>query len=304
MESVVQIIGAIVLAIIPALVWGLLFYVKRPENRRFSLITFFFGALAVAPILLYKFSWTYFPWINAFNFAEKYKNDYIGFSNITVLSLSVIITFMMVGVMEELMKFLAVERADNNKLISIDDSIEFFIIAALGFAFTENILYFYNIWMQKGPDQLFIPFLFRSTFSTFAHVMFSGILGYYHGIAHFATPILQEEIKANRRHWTILFHKLISIRKEKLFHEEKMAEGLLIAVGLHAIFNIFLEMSLTFLIVPFLIGGYITLSYLFKKKQNHKKYGLLLEGERNHPINPHKNYFHVVRRLLKPEVQD
>jgi len=298
MWTTTQIIGSIALALVPALAWGVLFYIKRPENRRFSTVTFLAGAAAVFPILLYKLSWDYFPWINAFKFADGYKGDYIGFSHFTILPLSVIITFMFVGVIEEVMKYFAVKAADDNKLLTIDDAMEFFIIAALGFAFTENILYFYNIWEAEGVKNLFVPFAFRSVFSTFAHVMFSGIMGYYYGVAHFAKPVLQEEIRANRKHWTILFHKILSIRKEKLFHQEKTAEGLMIAIGLHAIFNIFLEMNMTFLTVPFLVSGYIALIYLFAKKSNHKKYESLFERIRNHTVNPHGNYFRIVTRLF------
>jgi len=298
MWTTTQIIVSLLLALIPALAWGVLFYLKRPEDRRFSTITFLAGAVAVFPILLYKLSWDYFPWINAFKFADGYKGDYIGFSHFTILPLSVIITFMFVGVIEEVMKYLAVKVADDNKLLTIDDAMEFFIIAALGFAFTENILYFYNIWEAEGARNILVPFMFRSLFSTFAHVMFSGIMGYYYGIAHFAKPVLQEEIRANRKHWTILFHKIFSIRKEKLFHQEKTLEGLTIAIGLHAIFNIFLEMNMTFLTVPFLVSGYIALIYLFAKKNSHKKYESLFERIRNHTINPHRNYFRTVMKLF------
>lgn len=291
MDTTMQIVGSSLLALIPAMIWGVMFYLKRPENRLLSTWTFLAGALAVFPILIYKMSWQYFPWINAFKLADNYRYDYIGFTNFTVLSLSVIITFMLVGVIEEIMKYLAVKLGNNDNLLTVDDAIIFFIIAALGFSFTENILYFYNIWAVEGINHLLVPFMFRSLFSTFAHIMFSGILGYYYGIAHFAKPILQEEIRQNRKHWTILWHKILSIRKDRLFHQERFSEGLLIAIGLHAIFNIFLEMNLTFLTVPFLIGGYITLTYMFTQKRNHKRYGKLYEGERNHPVNPHKNYF-------------
>jgi len=298
MSNLPQIIGSFVLALIPAIVWGILFYLKRPEDRRLSVLTFLAGALAVLPILLYKMSWEYFPWINAFKYADMYRADYLGFSNSIVLPLSVILTFMFVGVIEEFMKYFAVKVVDKDKLLTIDDAIEFFIIAALGFSFTENILYFYNIWVSEGIDNLFIPFLFRSGFSTFAHLMFSGILGYYYGIAHFAKPVLQDEIRANRKHWTIFLHKITSIKKERLFHQEKLLEGLILAIGLHAIFNIFLELNLTFLTVPFLVGGYITLTYLFSIKNNHKKYGKLLEGSKNHSYNPHKNYFSSLKAYL------
>ena len=290
MGNTLQIIGSIILASIPAVVWGYVFYKKNPEKRSMTAIAFIAGALAVFPILLYKFSWQFFPWMNAFRFANNYSNDIIGFSNAIILPLSVIITFMIVGVIEELMKMFSVKTIDEDEIKNIDDSVEFFILAALGFSFTENILYFYNIWITQGTSNLLLPFLFRSSFSTFAHLLFSGILGYYYGIAHFASPILQQEIRENRHHLIIFLHKIFSFRSEKMFYQEKLFEGLLLAVGLHALFNIFLEMSLTFMIIPFLFGGYLTLNYLFDKKENHKNYGKLLCFVRNHP-HPKSNIF-------------
>lgn len=291
MPKVIQIVGAIILACIPALIWGYIFYKKHPEKRTITAVTFLAGAIAVFPILIYKFLWQFFPWINAFRVADFYKNDVIGFSNLMILPLSVIITFMMVGVIEEVLKLFSVKIADDDEIKNIDDSIEFFILAALGFSFTENILYFYNIWITQGASNLFMPFLFRSSFSTFAHLMFSGVLGYYYGIAHFAGAVLQEEIKSKRKFYTRILHRTLSVRRIKLFHEELILEGLLVAVGLHAIFNIFLEMNLTFLIVPFLVSGYITLNYLFNKKENHKEYGKLLVFVRNHPHPKSGIYF-------------
>lgn len=276
MDTVVQIVGSILLALVPVFIWGHIFIKKKPEDRRSTIITFSIGALAVFPILLYKFLWQYFPWMNAFAFAEKYSHDLIGFSKVITVPLSVILTFMFVGIIEELMKMSAVKTVDKKEIHDIDDAIEFFIIAALGFSFIENILYFYNIWLVQGPSDLFLPFLFRSSFSTFAHLLFSGVLGYYYGIAYFAKPILQEEISQNRRHWTIFLHKLLSFRKITLFQQQKMTEGLILSIGLHALFNIFLEMGLTFLIIPFLVTGYIALNYLFTKKENHKNYDKLI----------------------------
>lgn len=270
------------LAMVPAMIWGYIFYKKKPEARGLMFLTFIVGALAVFPILLYKFLWQFFPWMNAFKLADHYSRDIIGFSNTMILPLSVIITFMIVGIIEEIMKMISVKIIDEDNLSSIDDSIEFFILAALGFSFTENILYFYNIWITQGTYNLLMPFLFRSSFSTFAHLLFSGVLGYYYGIAHFAKPILQEEIRKNRKHWTVFLHKIFNFRKVKMFHQENIMEGLLVSIGLHAIFNIFLEMNMTFMIVPFLVGGYLTLSYLFQKKENRKNYEQLLVGERNH----------------------
>ncbi len=300
MDQIIQIIGSILLACVPALIWGHLYYSKKPANRKLTILTFIIGALAVFPILIYKFLWQFFPWMNAFKLADNYRGDIIGFSNFMILPLSIVITFMIVGLIEEVMKMISVKVVDDDEIKTIDDSIEFFIIAALGFSFTENILYFYNIWLAHGSSNLFLPFLFRSSFSTFAHLLFSGVLGYYYGTAHFAKPILQEEIKKNRKHWTIFLHKIFNIRKAKLFHQERILEGLLISIGLHAIFNILLEMNLTFMIVPFLVTGYVAINYLFDKKESHKNYGKLLEHYRNHP-NP-KSGIYFEKSVIKSKV--
>jgi len=301
LTQTLQIIGSVALAVVPVCIWGYIFYKKDPQSRRLVFLTFAAGAIAVLPILLYKYLWTYFPWINAFNFADNYKNHVIMISELIKIPVSVVITFMIVGLIEETMKMFSVKIVDDDEFKDIDDSIEFFIIAALGFSFTENILYFYNIWTTHGGDNLFLPFIFRSTFSTFAHIMFSGIFGYFYGIAHFAKPILQEEIRAKRHLWTIWLHKLFNLRKEKMFHQEKVLEGLLVAIGLHAVFNIFLELNMVVAIAPFLIGGYLVLNYLFNKKENHKNYSKLLVGVRNHP-HPKSGVYFVHKSLHEKTV--
>ncbi|MFA6295727.1 MAG: PrsW family glutamic-type intramembrane protease [Candidatus Paceibacterota bacterium] len=298
MPQIIQIIGSVILAIVPVVIWGNIFYSKSPEKRSQTILTFIMGALAVFPILIYKFSWQFFPWMNAFKFADAYRGDVIGFSNALILPLSIIITFMFVGIIEETMKFSSVKIVDEDEIKNIDDSIEFFILAALGFAFTENILYFYNIWLSEGPSHLLLPFLFRSCFSTFAHLLFSGLLGYYYGVAHFATSILQEEMREKNSLWSRIPRKLLFFKREVLFYQEKMLEGLLLAIGLHALFNIFLEMGMTFMIVPFLVGGYVALTYLLDLKENHKNYGKLLNYVRNHP---HKSGIYFRRNPLAEE---
>lgn len=299
MPQALQIIGSIILAAVPAIIWGSIFYHKSVEKRSFTILTFIMGALAVFPILIYKFSWQFFPWMNAFKFAQNYRGDVIGFSHAIILPLSIVITFMIVGIIEEAMKFTSVKIVDDDEIKNIDDSIDFFIIAALGFSFTENILYFYNIWIVEGASHLLIPFLFRSCFSTFAHLLFSGILGYYYGVAHFATPILQEELREKNSFWSRLPRKILFFRREWFFYQEKLLEGLIFAVGLHALFNIFLEMGLTFMIVPFLVGGYVSLTYLLDLKENHKNYGKLYNYVRNHP---HKSGVYFKRNPLAEPV--
>lgn len=297
--AVLQIIGAcLFLALIPAGAWGYIFYKKEPEEKFHRFLTFIIGALAVFPILFYRFLWQYFPWINALEYTKKYEGITLGLENFAIIPLSVILTFMIVGVIEEVMKQSVVHAVDDRRMDQIDDGIEFSIFAALGFSFTENIIYFYNIWVAKGPEHLFIPFVFRSVFSTFAHILFSGIFGYFYGIAHFAKPILQRELKDKRNVLLRFFHRIFKFKTDELFHEEKVLEGLTAAVFLHAVYDVFLEMNWTFLMVPYLVFGYMLLSHLLKLKENRKKYNMLFVSERNSAAEP-KRVAKIMRKIYK-----
>lgn len=287
------------LAVFPAGTWGYIFYKKQPEDRFHTILTFALGGLAVFPLLFYKWLWKYFPDINILAYARNFENDLIGISGIVMIPLSVIIAFAFVGVIEEILKMSCVHAVDDRRIRNIDDAIEFAILASLGFSFTENILYFYNIWVGQGPEHLFIPFIFRALFSTFAHILFSGIFGYYYGIAHFAKPLLQEELRNNRYTFWDWYHKAFRWKTEDLFHEQKMLEGLTLAVGLHAVYNIFLEMNWTFIMVPYLVIGYLYVSHLFKMKENQKRLDLLLESERNHNRPPRRLATHLSKVLKK-----
>lgn len=267
------IIVASLLSFVPIFLWGYHFYRKHPEKDKYVIVTFVAGALSVIPLLIYKFSWNFFPWINAFLWTRGLQADILGFSHFALVPISIVVTFMLVGVIEEVSKMIAVRVTDVKIFKSVDDVIEFAIIAALGFAFIENIIYFYNIISIRGFEQLLFPFIFRSLFSTFAHVMFSGIFGYYYGVAHFANQELKDEMRKNRHPIIKFLHKYFHFKKATLFKDEKVLEGLLVATSLHAMFNIFLEMEWSFLIIPFLAGGYAFLNYLLRKKECLKEWG-------------------------------
>ena len=125
------------------------------------------------------------------------------------------------------------------------------------------------------------------------------MFGYYYGIAHFAKPILQEELRNKRHKFWDFFHRIFKFKTSALFHEEKILEGFTIAVGLHSLYNISLEMNWTFIMVPYLVFGYLYVSRLFKMKENHKQYALLYVDERNHSLPPKQIARHVSRLVRK-----
>lgn len=267
-----KIIVCALLAAVPAVIWAYIFLKKRKEPLTTVFITFVAGMISVTPILLYKMSWRYFPELNLFDYFEQFQGDLFGFTNLVILPIGVLLSFLLVGMIEEYMKHVAVEATDQGKIRNIDDAIELSIVAALGFAFVENIMYFFYIWQYQGIDTLYLSFIFRSIFSTFAHILFSGIYGYYYGIAFFAEPIYQEEIKQKRGVIRRFFVKILTFNSSSLFAQEKVTQGLFYAVVLHALFNVMLEMNLTFFMVPFLVIGYAVLTYLFSLKKTHKEY--------------------------------
>lgn len=268
--SRIGIIGiSVLLAFVPIIAWGLHFLKKHPEKRNLVLITFFAGAASVIPLLLYKYLWQWFPWINAFDWIKNTNFELFGINSLLLIPIPVLITFLLVGVIEEISKIYAVKILDKKKFSSIDDVIEFAIIASLGFAFVENILYFQSILASRGFENFLFPFVFRSLFSTFAHVMFSGVFGYFYGVAHFADPILKKKIRKERHVILAWLHKVSHLKKTTLFHEEMILEGLLAATFLHAAFNVFLEMEWLVIIVPFLFVGYMILDSLLERKENY-----------------------------------
>jgi RsiW-degrading membrane proteinase PrsW (M82 family) len=121
-----------------------------------------------------------------------------------------------------------------------------------------------------------VSFVFRALFSTFAHILFSGIYGYFYGLAYFADPIWSEEVRKGRHPIINLFHTVFHMKRNRVYATEKLSEGLFLAVVLHAAFNVMLEMNLTFFMVPFLVFGYTFLDYLFHRKENLKAFGYLV----------------------------
>ena len=120
-SHLVKILICILLAMVPAIAWLYIFLKKRKEPLGAVVITFIAGMVAVAPIILYKMSWKYFPELILFSYFEKFDQDILGFTNLMILPLSVILSFLLVGVIEEYMKHVAVKTVDDGRFRSIDD---------------------------------------------------------------------------------------------------------------------------------------------------------------------------------------
>lgn len=175
--------------------------------------------------------------------------------------------FVIVGMLEEFVKHLFLRFSDEEKIHSIDDAVEYSILVALGFAFVENVFYFQNIFSggSLSLEQYGLFMVLRSGISVAAHVIFSAILGYFYGLAKFSNIIYAEEQKMNQHPIIDVMHKVLHLKGSTLYHEEKMMEGLLIAVIMHAIFNALLEFGLIHFVVPFTLVSFFIVLNLFHR---------------------------------------
>ncbi|MDD5738911.1 MAG: PrsW family glutamic-type intramembrane protease [Candidatus Pacebacteria bacterium] len=149
--------------LLPSFIW-LLFYLRKdshPEPNYLILKVFIFGVLSgFLAIFLEK----------GFQKGE----NFLGMNNL------LLITFLVSGVIEEGVKFLAV-KIGLYKTSEPDEPIDwilFMIISALGFAALENVLVLSN---QEAITSLgALEFmLFRFVSATFLHALCSGMIGYF-----------------------------------------------------------------------------------------------------------------------------
>ncbi len=177
--------------------------------------------------------------------------------------------FLLVGMLEEFIKHLCLRLSDEEKIKSVDDALAFSIIVALGFAFFENILYLHDFLTSNSPtvSQMGVYYVLRSTISVAAHVCFSAIFGYYYGLAKFSHEIYQQEVKNNQHPIFEWLHRVLHLKGETLYHEEKLMEGMLLAMVIHAVFNSLLQFNQIPILLPLLLGLMFIVLNLYHRKQ-------------------------------------
>lgn len=225
------------LALLPAIIW-LSFIFTRHSHKKFQILIFLMGAGSVAPIFILQYIFSLYPQIDVIAWANDTfsSNAYLHF----------IVLYAWVSITEEIVKQWMVRYLDSKYLLieTINDSINFSLISALGFSFAENIFYFYQIGTHLGVAALLVAYLFRSLFTTCGHLVFSGFFGYFYGKAKFSISITEQSSIQGKSLWfSKLIGKLLNISKIQAFQEATILKGLFIAILLHTTFNFILEMS-------------------------------------------------------------
>lgn len=161
----------IIFGILPSLTW-LFYYLRKdvhPESNSMVLKIFTFGALVTLPV--------FFIQIGLAFLLEKIA--------IPQLASSLLYWFIVIALTEELFKFLVVKLKVINSP-ELDEPLDimlYMVIAALGFAALENILYLFapmgGISFADLINRTLIISFIRFIGATFLHTLCAGTVGYF-----------------------------------------------------------------------------------------------------------------------------
>jgi RsiW-degrading membrane proteinase PrsW (M82 family) len=178
----------IILAIVPALLFVWYYYKQdkqKPEPKGLIIKTFILGVIITLPVII----------------VELIVNAFEGFFGWLPLLYPLFRAFVVAALCEEVFKLLIVKIYVYNKFDfdEMMDGIVYTIVASLGFACMENILYV----MDGG-----IPVAILRAFTAVPmHALASGMMGYYIGKAKFASTKHEERSLIYRGLWiAILIH--------------------------------------------------------------------------------------------------
>jgi RsiW-degrading membrane proteinase PrsW (M82 family) len=316
---------AAAVALVPALVWCWFFLEYHAQRKSLVLLMFFAGMLSTAPILFYdalvrhgvEFQFFLLRVVpENFNSISNafVSGNIVNVTGIQSTVLSVLISFLIVGFIEELSKFWVLKQSGKHFFTSIDDVIQLATIVAIGFAFAENVLNpsyflaFVREFLIDAETPQWWAFLGnvsgRSILTTMVHIVSSGVMGYFLGLAIFAKPYLEERhrrgkvaIVADTAHW------ILRVPAKNIFRVQMMVIGLVLATALHGLFNFMVTLPdllpgqpqtfgdlfgsadasllhmIPILLLPsflYIVGGFWLFTALFYRKENMKERGQLV----------------------------
>lgn len=254
---------SLLFAAIPIAIW--LYVISQDEKRgRKALLTVFgLGCLTAPFILGIQVFWDKYP---NFNLKEIIENK----TNMPLLTTALVILLFVL--MEEIIKLYVVRAVDKKTLFisKINDSMRFSIAAALGFSFAENAYYLYSFWGFISTGELFGMYIFRSVFTTSAHMLYTGISGYFYGIGKFAMIINeQKQLSGEQDTLSKIIARIFKLPLSEGFRQKMVMKGFIFAIIMHFSVNYLLELQITLPVIGINIAGYFFLQYLLKRKTGH-----------------------------------
>lgn len=211
----------------------LLIYLKR-----FWIFSWYFACISV-------FFYFLNVWLTLYGFSQTTMEVSVSFSEIIFNSVKLVIFYyLLIGILEELSKFLFFSYGKKFYILSSQQWVIYAIFIALWFAFIENILYFQSLYQSYGwGRELISTYFLRNIFSVFLHILCSSIFAYYFSLMYL-------KFKNN---YNLQFIRMMFV-------------GFLLAILFHACFDLFLTFNLTIFIFLYIIGWYFYLTYIFYKE--------------------------------------
>ena len=316
------------IALIPAIIWCMLFLKEHKQRMSLVILMFFSGMLSTAPILFYDMMVRHQVELQFFLFKITPENftrsssafvsgNLVGVTGVKSTLITTLISFLIVGFIEEVSKFWVLQKSGQQFFSSIDDVLQLGIIVAIGFAFAENVLN-PSYFLSFVRTYLIIPevpqwggfmgnVLGRAILTNMVHILSTGVLAYYYGVSLFADAVIKEEHKEGKTHIIPhLLHHVFRLPEKSVFRYQMLLKGLISAVVLHGIFNFLVTLPdllpgnprtlgdifsaapdsflhyIALLIIPsmfYVVGGFWILSILFYKKQCMVERGVLVKSD-------------------------
>ncbi len=320
---------AAIIALIPVVIWCRLFLSYHKERLSIVVLAFFAGMLSTAPILFYNELMLRGIELNFFLFrivpisfsgsSEQFVSDSIFKSTTgsTSIVLTTLITYLIVGIIEEVSKFWVLRHSSKEFFRSIDDTLQLAIIVAIGFAFAENLVnptYFVGFvknYLVESPSPQWGPLIGavfgRGVLTMMVHILSTGVLGYYFGLAFFASPLLRAQFQNGRTHPIIFaLHRMLNLRTEALYARVQLTIGLVFAIVIHGVFDFIVSLpdvlpgnphtvgallgmqpdhvlnDIGITLIPsllYVVGGFWLLSMLFEREEDMKEFGSVVEAQ-------------------------
>jgi len=320
---------AALVAIIPVLIWCALFLSYHRQRLSVVILAFFAGMLSTAPILFYSELTRRAMELNFFFFkvvplsygltSRQFVAESVlrGSSPINSIVLTTLVTYLLVGVIEELSKYWVLRYSSREFFRSIDDTLQLAIIVAIGFAFAENLVnptYFVGFvreYLIRPPTPEWGPFLGgvvgRSVLTVMVHILSTGVLGYFFGLAFFASPLIREQFTHGKAHPVFAtLHRMLSLRTEAVYARAQIMIGIVLAIVLHGLFDFIVTLpdvlpgnpatlgallqspvssflhNISLTLIPavlYVVGGLWLLMALFERKEDMKEFGAVVETQ-------------------------
>lgn len=221
-----KIILYVIFGVLPSLTW-LSYYLrkdKHPEPKKTIIRIFLWGALITVPVFFVQIGLAYL----------------LGYANLSPIITAIIYWFLVISFSEEIFKYLVIRIKIVNSP-DLDEPVDvmlYMVIAALGFAALENVLYLFapidRLSFNDLINRTLLVSLIRFIGATFLHTLCSAIIGYSLAISF---------CEAKKKYWTI-------------------AAGIIMATVLHGLYDFSIMTLGGYLKIAIPVIVIITLAFL------------------------------------------